>query len=201
MADYIDKKEMLLEIVDYRTKVQEAKEAGLEKPPVPNSLMKKFMLIVNGIARRPNFSGYSFLDEMKSRASYICFRKADSFNPEKSDNPFGYYSRIIWQEFVNVIKEEEDESYVKAKSFYNHEMSYVALEQDDDVDLTVEGFSVPYFDVDYYEQRRGIIPASQKQKTKKRRKPVADSPISALVEEQEIVCSELDSVEKFTVTE
>lgn len=196
MADYIDKAEMLKEIADYRELCRQAREELKEKPPVSNSLMTKFFMMTNGIGRRPNFSGYSYLDEMKSRALYACFKKANYFDPEKSANPFGYYSRVIWREFINVIKEEEKQSYIKAKAFYNHEASFSAMEQDDDVDLTVEGFSVPYFDVDDYERRNDIV---QKKGHKKAKHVVG--PLSALEEDEDVACSEFDSLEKFEVSD
>ncbi|HET8685683.1 MAG TPA: hypothetical protein VFM18_03340, partial [Methanosarcina sp.] len=109
MADYIDKQEMTNEIKSYRELCQKARDEGKEKPQVPKSLMLKLMMMVDGIARRPNFRDYSFLDEMKSRAIENCFKKANYFDPEKSNNPFGFYSKLIWREFVNVIKDEEIE--------------------------------------------------------------------------------------------
>lgn len=194
MADYINKTEMLLEIAAYRNECMIAKKENKDKPPVTNSLMSKFFLMVDGIGKRPNFNGYSYLDEMKSRALFSCFRKANYFDPDKSDNPFGYYSRVIWREFINVIKEEEKQSYIKAKTFYNHEASFSAMQQDDDVDLTVEGFSVPYFDVDDYEERLGIV---HSKKTKTRKDVVG--PLSFLDEEE--VFEEFDKMETFEVSE
>lgn len=200
MANYIDKAEMLEEILTYRQQCEQAKLEGREKPTITNSLAKKFMDIVNGIARRPNFHNYSFLDDMKSRAIENCFRKANHFDPTKSNNPFGYYSRVIWREFLNVIEEEEWQSYLKAKAFYNHEASFSAMSQDDDVDLTVEGFSVPYFDVDDFEQRKGILDKKLKKEKKKRNK--IDGPLSFLdQEDEETACKEFDTAEKFEVAE
>lgn len=156
MANYVDKDELIQDIIEYREMVASAKAEGKEKPNPPDKLLKKLILMVNGMAKRPNFSGYSYLDEMKSRAIFCCFRKADYYDPSISPNPFGYYSRIIWQEFVNVIREEEDESYVKAMAFYNSDATYEMLDKDQDVDLGAEGFSVPYFDVEDFQRKRGI---------------------------------------------
>jgi hypothetical protein len=194
MADYINKEEMLAEILEYRLAVLKAKEEGIDKPSLSNSLMKKFMMITDGIARRPNFNGYSFLDEMKSRANYSCIKKAHYFDPTKSDNPFGYYSRVIWREFLNVIKEEEKQSYIKAKTFYNSSATFDSLEYDKDVDVQSEGFAVPYFDVDEYEKKNGIDNSHTKKekKLKEQRGPLSD-----FLEEDEIFDSfDLEDVEE-----
>lgn len=192
MSDYINKEEMLAEIAAYRTIVLQAKEEGKEKPPLTNSLMKKFMLITDGIARRPNFNGYSYLDEMKSRANFSCMKKAHYFDPTKSANPFGYYSRVVWREFLNVIKEEEKQSYIKAKTFYNSAASFDVGSIDSDIDLQSEGFEVPYFDVDEYERKNGI--ASGKKQVKKTIKNII-GPLSDSFDEEEIF-DEFDNQEE-----
>jgi hypothetical protein len=113
---------------------------------------------------------------MKSRANYSCIKKAHYFDPTKSDNPFGYYSRVIWREFLNVIKEEEKQSYIKAKTFYNSSATFDSLEYDKDVDVQSEGFAVPYFDVDEYEKKNGIDNSHTKKekKLKEQRGPLSD---------------------------
>lgn len=190
MADYINKEEMLEEIRAYRESVLKAREEGKEKPPLSNSLMKKFMMITDGVARRPNFNGYSYLDEMKSRANFACMKKAHYFDPSKSDNPFGYYSRVVWREFLNVLKEEEKQSYIKAKSFYNSSASFDSLEYDKDIDIQSEGFEVPFFDVDEYERKNGIVNSQGKAKKVK----VTVGPLSVLFDDD--VFDEFDSQEE-----
>lgn len=195
MADYINKEEMLAEIAQYREIVIKAREEGKEKPTLSNSLMKKFMMITDGIARRPNFNGYSYLDEMKSRANFSCMKKAHYFDPTKSDNPFGYYSRVVWREFLNVIKDEEKQSYIKAKTFYNSASTYDSLEHDKDIDVHSEGFEVPYFDVDDYEKKNLIGNFGKKQEKKSK---MVTGPLSDMFDENlnEEVFDEFDSSEE-----
>lgn len=183
MAEYCNKKDMLDEIAKYRKAYLEAKNNNTELPSVSNELAKMFIDITTGIARRPNFSGYSYIDEMKSRALFACLNKAHCFDPEKSDNPFGYYSRVIWREFLNVLKEEEKESYIKAKAFYNSEFaSYDISEIDSDVDVSSEGSSVPFFDVEGYEEKNGIKNSLTIKVDKKKEKK---GPLSDLFEDDE----------------
>jgi len=189
MADYINKEEMLREILEYRQAVLQAKQNNTDRPSLSNSLMKKFMLITDGVARRPNFNGYSYLDEMKSRANFACMKKAHYFDPTKSDNPFGYYSRVVWREFLNVLKEEEKQSYIKAKTFYNSSASFDSLEIDKDVDLQAEGFAVPFFDVDDYERKNGI----GNSQTPKNKKADKKGPLSDLVDDE--IFDEFDAQE------
>jgi len=191
MAEYCNKQEMLEELKLYRAKCKEEAEAGNPRPDPHQKLMKMFMDITNGMARRPNFSGYSFIEEMKSDGYFACYKKAHLFDPEKSSNPFGYYSRIVWRAFVNVINTEENHAYIKAKIFYNNEASYETMMSDSDIDLTSEGFSVPFFDVDNFEKKRGLKNSSTKKENKK--KDIA-GPLSDLFEtEEEKLFDEFDS--------
>lgn len=167
MSEYVNKAELYAEIVEhYWPKVQEAKALGLPMPPVPESIALKFRLIVNGMAKRYNFNRYSFLDDMKTRGLVACLSKAYCFDPSKSNNPFGYFSRIVWQEFVNEITEEEDESYVKAKLFYDCEAPAVE-ETEDGVSPT----ATPYFNVEDFERKRGIKNALSPKNAKQKKNP------------------------------
>lgn len=193
MAEYCNKQEMLEELKIYRAKCREASEAGSPRPDPHQKLMKMFMDITNGMARRPNFSGYSFIEEMKSDGYIACFKKAHLFDPEKSSNPFGYYSRIVWRAFVNVINIEENHAYIKAKIFYNNEASYETMMSDSDIDLTSEGFSVPFFDVDNFEKKRGLKNSMTVNKKENKKKDV-QGPLSDLFEtEEEKLFDEFDS--------
>lgn len=115
MSDYIDKKEMYEELLAYKKKCVDAENSGNEVPMVPNSLGSKFMDISTNIARRPNFSGYPFKGDMINDGIENCLRAVHNFDPEKGNNPFGYFSQIIWFAFLRRIEKEKKELYTKHK--------------------------------------------------------------------------------------
>jgi DNA-directed RNA polymerase specialized sigma24 family protein len=54
---------------------------------------------------------------MISDAIENCVIAAHSFDPEKSTNPFAYFTQIAWNAFIRRIQKEKKQSYVKHKNF------------------------------------------------------------------------------------
>lgn len=72
-----------------------------------NRLATMFMLLVDRYARRPNWKGYSYLDEMKGRALLLLAQNGLKFNEAKSSNPFAFYTQCMSNCFVRVQNEEK----------------------------------------------------------------------------------------------
>lgn len=114
---YVDNEEFLKDILDYKRRCKEAAEEGREKPRVTEYCGKCIWLITEGLARKPRFMNYSFIDEMKSDALENCFLYFDNFNPEISQNPFAYFTQIIYFAFHRRISKEEKNRYIMYKKF------------------------------------------------------------------------------------
>lgn len=112
--NYIDKAVMLEELAKYHEACKGINDPD-SYPKIPNRLGKMFIDISENMARRPNFSGYSFLEEMIADGIENCLRAVHNFDPSKSNNPFGYFSRIIWFAFLRRIDKEKKEMYNKYK--------------------------------------------------------------------------------------
>ena len=64
-----------------------------------------------------------------------CVQAAHNFNPEKSSNPFSYFTQIIYFAFIRRIQKEKKQLYIKYKSIHNNGMlsdSVVLSEHDSD---------------------------------------------------------------------
>lgn len=70
-------------------------------------LAQAFVTLVDSLIRRPNFRGYTFRDDMKSEALEHLCRGWASFDPTRTTNAFGYYTRVAWAAFVRVINAEK----------------------------------------------------------------------------------------------
>lgn len=116
---YIDNKLFYTEMVKYYNACQEAKKAGEERPVVPDYVGKCIMMIATRLATRPNFVGYSYRDEMVGDGIENCLTYIHNFNPEKSTNPFAYFTQIIYYAFLRRIQKEKKQLYIKHKSFEN----------------------------------------------------------------------------------
>jgi DNA-directed RNA polymerase specialized sigma24 family protein len=51
-----------------------------------------------------------------------CLLYIDNFNPEKSKNPFAYFTQIIYYAFIRRIQKEKKQTYVKYKALENQEL-------------------------------------------------------------------------------
>ena len=63
-SHYIDNKEFLKAMTEYRELRIEAEESGDEKPRVTNYIGECFVKIANHLAYKANFVNYTFRDEM-----------------------------------------------------------------------------------------------------------------------------------------
>ena len=112
---YVNNKEFLAAMVEYKKLVTEAEDAGEEKPPVTNYIGECFLKIANHLSYRPNFINYTFRDDMISDGIENCLQYLDNFNPEKSNNPFAYFTQIIYYAFIRRIQKEKKQANIKEK--------------------------------------------------------------------------------------
>lgn len=137
MADhYIDNKTFYEAIKSYRESIKKAEEEGKPKPRVPNYIGECILLIANRLATKPNFINYSYKDEMIADGIENCVMYIDNFDPEKSTNPFAYFTQIIYFAFLRRIQKEKKHLYIKHQVFKNSmvtdEMFY--MQDGDDFD-------------------------------------------------------------------
>ena len=88
------------------------------------------MDICYNLARKHQFSGYHFKDEMIADAIYHCIRYIDSFNIEKSDNPFSYFTQAAYYQFIKRIQLEKEQLYIRCKSTMGSTVLAESLEYD-----------------------------------------------------------------------
>ena len=112
---YVDNKKFLQAMTEYRDKCNKAEEKGRKKPPVTNYIGECFLKIANHLSYRPNFINYTYRDDMISDGIENCLQYMRNFNPEKSNNPFAYFTQIIYYAFIRRIQKEKKQQDVKAK--------------------------------------------------------------------------------------
>lgn len=75
-----------------------------------NELGKMFIVLCDRIGMRPNYRGYSFLDEMKADARFQLTKNALLFDESRITvqlNPFAYYTTIVNHAFKAVLNTEK----------------------------------------------------------------------------------------------
>ena len=112
---YVNNKELLEALIVYREKVAIAKEKELPKPRITNYLGSCFLKIATHLSYKPNFVNYMFRDDMISDGIENCVQYIHNFDPEKSRNPFAYFTQIIHYAFLRRIQKEKKQLDIKNK--------------------------------------------------------------------------------------
>jgi len=113
---YVDNEKFLKEMIIYKRGFDEAKSKDELPPMISEYLGECFMKIAQRLSFRPNFINYAFKDDMISDGIENCIQYIKNFNPEKSSNPFAYFTQIIYYAFIRRIQKEKKQLYIKYKT-------------------------------------------------------------------------------------
>ena len=113
---YINNEDFLRALVEYKTDCVEAKKLNKPKPNIPNYIGECFMKIAEGLSHKPNFINYTYRDEMIADGIENCLMYFENFDPNKSKNPFAYFTQVIYFAFLRRIQKEKKQLYVKYKA-------------------------------------------------------------------------------------
>jgi len=119
VKNYINNKTLYTSMIEHRTKLNNAVTENKPKPQVSNYIGQSILLICNNLAKKPNFSGYTYKQEMISDGIIDCIAAVDNFDPDKTNNPFAYFTQIAWNAFIRRIHKEKKQAYIKHKNFEN----------------------------------------------------------------------------------
>jgi len=114
--NYINNPDFLVAVIEHKRLCDEARANNTDLPRVSKYLGECIQSIAYRLATRPNFSGYSFKEDMIMDGIENCLRYIENFNDEKSNNPFAYFTQIIWFAFLRRIAKEKKHLYTKLKS-------------------------------------------------------------------------------------
>ena len=117
--DYVNNKDFFIAMVAWKELVIEAEACGDPRPPITNYIGECFLKIAEHLSYKPNFINYPYREEMIGDGIENCLMYAHNFNPEKSKNPFSYFTQIIYYAFLRRIEKEKKQSYVKFKLLEN----------------------------------------------------------------------------------
>jgi hypothetical protein len=126
---YVNNKEFLAALIEYRKQVREAAEKenpyitdvqlktwkSPNKPPIPNYIGECILKIATHLSFKPNFVNYMFKDDMISDGIENSIQYLHNFDPEKSQNPFAYFTQIIHYAFLRRIQREKRQLEIKNK--------------------------------------------------------------------------------------
>ena len=156
---YVDNAKFLEAMKEWKDQCRDAEETGDEKPRISNYIGECFLKIANGLSYRPNFINYTYRDDMISDGIENCLQYVHNFNPDKSNNPFAYFTQIIYYAFLRRIQKEKKQAHVKNKLIENMTVDENLIDGGD------ENFDNPF--VDYLQ--KNFLPDEDAYKPKKKK--------------------------------
>src|SRR6056300_1670774 len=132
---YVNNKEFLEAMKLYRKSVNKAIKDKKPKPPVTDYIGGCFLKIANHLSYRPNFINYTFRDDMISDCIENCLQYVDNFNPAKSNNPFAYFTQIIYYAFIRRIQKEKKQVTIKNRLIAEANYDDMTLQPGEDRDF------------------------------------------------------------------
>ena len=164
---YIDNKLFFQEMVNWKKKVNEAQEQGDSVPPVSDYIGMCFYEIAQNLAKKPNFVNYPFKEDMIGDGIENCLMYCSNFDPDKSNNPFSYFTQIIYYAFLRKIAKEKKQNYIK----YKYLKSLDTKGEFSEI-LKAMGFSED--EAEHLEEMDKKLAPKKRKKTKKRKKNLED---------------------------
>ena len=160
---YVDNAKFLEAMKEWKDQCRDAEETGDEKPRISNYIGECFLKIANGLSYRPNFINYSYKQEMISDGIENCLQYIHNFDPDKSKNPFSYFTQIIYYAFLRRISAEKKQVHIKNKLIEKRTYEPYTTIPDDDTIYSVDETMIDRFlpDEDVYKPKK-----SEKPKTK-----------------------------------
>ena len=142
---YVNNKEFLEAITVYRNSVIKARDNDDTRPRVPNYIGECFLKIATHLSYKPNFVNYMFREDMICDGIENCLQYIDNFNPEKSSNPFAYFTQIIYYAFLRRIQKEKRQLEIKSKIL--EKSGYQEVMYTDTYDGDMAGMNASYSDM------------------------------------------------------
>ena len=131
---YVNNKEFLAAMVEYRNSVLLAEKKKQPKPPVTDYIGSCFLKIANHLSYRPNFINYTYKEDMISDGIENCLQYVANFDPEKSNNPFAYFTQIIYYAFIRRIQKEKKQTTIKQKLIMKGGLDEIVRQEGDNTE-------------------------------------------------------------------
>lgn len=93
---YLNNKELLAEVKRCKKKGQ-----------MSDMLAKMLQLLCSKYAKKGSFINYSYNEDMQAYAMMMLVRTWNSFDPDKSNNPFAFFTQCIKNSFIQFLNQEK----------------------------------------------------------------------------------------------
>lgn len=92
----------------------------LNNPPkMTDKLARMLMMLCARYGRRGNFANYTYNEDMQAYAMMMLVRTWNSFNPEKSNNPFAFFTQCVKNSFIQYLNSEKRHRVIRDELMVN----------------------------------------------------------------------------------
>lgn len=95
-TNYLNNKDLMAEVI-------KSKEQG----KMTNKLAHMLQTLAARYGKKGNFANYSYNEDMQAYAMLMLVRTWSSFDPEKSSNPFAFFTQCIKNSFIQFLNQEK----------------------------------------------------------------------------------------------
>ena len=113
--NYVSNKDFYFLMQERKKIIKDCEQKNLPIPKINDKIGKIILDIATNLAYRYNFINYTYRDEMIYDGIENCIQYFHNFDAEKSQNPFAYFTQIIYYAFVRRIQKEQKQSKIKNK--------------------------------------------------------------------------------------
>jgi len=188
---YVSNKDLYEAVKTYIKLCNDAEKMNEEIPQVPEYIAECIWKIANKIATKPNFTNYTYKEDMILDGVECCLRYIRNFNPDKSTNPFSYFTQTIYYAFLRRIEKEKRHQYLKYKSMENALLSTQSIGTANPYDtsrfaLVRENIYDNILDfIEDYEDKQSAKSLKKKQKRKPSKKPKPSNSLELFLSSRE----------------
>jgi len=109
---YLNNANLLIQIAESKV-IQEKYPKRAPPACLTPELITMFKLLVQRYSQKPNWRGYSYIEDMKAEAVLVLCINALKFDHTKGSNPFGYYTQLTKNSFLTFLEKEKKQRTVK----------------------------------------------------------------------------------------
>ncbi len=95
-GNYLNNKDLLAEVI-----------MSKEQDQMTDKLARMLMMLCARYGRRANFANYTYNEDMQAYAMMMLVRTWRSFKPEKSNNPFAFFTQCVKNSFIQFLNQEK----------------------------------------------------------------------------------------------
>lgn len=129
---YVSNADFLAAIKVHKQNVLDAEASGNPKPRIPEYIGECLFKIATHLSYKSNFINYTYREDMILDGVENCLQYFDNFDPNKSSNPFAYFTQIIYYAFIRKITKEKKQSIIKNKMIMEMPFELFELQEQDE---------------------------------------------------------------------